>query len=131
MLNYFGGPKEVLLRDNVKFYDNNAFMTLWVTVLQLEAALFPGGPALGEKQLSSALDAIQSYHDRNRQEGSSILVFWPQKYNETTGVWVCDATNIGPIAADEKVFSDVLIWLLNDLDLRNVSEHLRKFTTFM
>ena len=131
MLNYFGGPEEVLLRENVKFYDNNAFITLWVTVLQLEAALFPGGPYLGEKQLSLALDAIQSYHDRNKEEGSSILVFWPQKFNETTGLWVCDATNIGAIAADEKVSSDVLTWLLNDLDLKNESERLREFTTIM
>ena len=131
MLNFFGGPEEVLLREHVKFYDNNAFITLWVTVLQLEAALFPGGPALEEKQLSLALDAIQSYHDRNKGEGSSILVFWPQTFNETTGLWVCDATNIGTVAADEKVLSDVLLWLLNNLHLKNESEHLRELTAIM
>ena len=56
-------------------FDNNAFVTLWVTVMQLEAALLPGGPDVGEEQLSLALDAIHSYHDHNRQTDSSILVF--------------------------------------------------------
>lgn len=130
MTNIVGGPEKVLLRNNAKFFDNNAFITLWVTVLQLEAALLPGGPQLGE-ELSLALDAIQSYHDRNQQEGSSILVFWPQKFNETTGVWVCDSTNIGAVAADEKVLSDVLAWLLSDLGLKNDSEYVREFTEMM
>ena len=131
MLNYFGGPEQELLRNNLKFYDNNAFITLWVTVLRLEAALLPGGPELGEEEVSLTLDAIQSYHDRNREEGSSILVFWPQKFNETSGLWVCDAANIGTIAADEEVFSDVLAWLLHDLGLKNDSERLKEFTEVM
>lgn len=121
----------MLLRDNMKFYDNNAFITLWVTVLQMEAALLPGGLDLGEEQLSLALDAIQSYHDHNKKKGSSILTFWPQKFNKTTGLWVCNSANIDAVAADEKVFSDVVAWLLSDLDLKNDSHHLRIFTQVM
>ena len=131
MLNYFGGPKQELLRNNLKFYDNNAFITLWVAVLRLEAALLPGGPELDEEELSLTLDAVQSYHDQNEEEGSSILVFWPQELNKTTGLWVCDAANIGAVAADEKVLTDVLAWLLRDLGLKNDSEHLKEFTEFM
>ena len=93
MFNYFGEPEEVLVRENVRIYDSNAFVTLWVTILQLEAASFPGGPALEEKQLLMALDALQAFHDRNKGEGSSIIVFWPQKFNKTTGVWVSEAIN--------------------------------------
>ena len=131
MLNYFGGPKQELLRNNLKFYDNNAFITLWVAILRLEAALLPGGPELDEEELSLTLDAVQSYHDQNEEEGSSILVFWPQELNKTTGLWVCDAANIGAVAADEKVLTDVLAWLLSDLGLKNDSEHLKEFTEFM
>lgn len=131
MQNNFGGPEQVLIRDIMKFYDNNAFVTLWVVTLQLEAALLPGGPDVGEEQLSLALDAILSYHDRNRENDSSILTFWPQTFNKTSGVWVCDAANIGAIARDEKAFSDVLTWLLNDLGLKNDSEHLKEYTANM
>ena len=128
MMNSAGGIKKQILRNNGKFYDNNAFVTLWVTVMQLEAALLPGGPDPGEDQLSLALDAIHSYHDRNRQAGSSIFVFWPQKLDESTGVWVCDAANIGAVAVDEKVMSEVLAWLLKDVGLANDSEALKEFT---
>ena len=131
MFNYYGGPEEVLVRENFRIYDSNSFVTLWVTIMQLEAALFPGGPALGEKQLLKALDAINVFHDHNREEGSSILEFWPQKFNETTGIWVTNPTNFGYTVADEKVLSDVLVWLLNDLDLKNQSELLQKYTDSM
>ena len=36
-----------------------------------------------------------------------------------------------PIAADEKVFSEVLTWLLSGLGLNNESEHLKEFTEHM
>ena len=131
MFNYFGGPEEVLLRENVRIYDSTPFTTLWVTILQLEAALFPSGPALGEEQLLSALDVIQSYHDRNRQEGSSTLVFWPQIFNKTTGVWVSEAINLGEMLADGKVFYDVLISLFSDLNLKNQTKLARELATRM
>jgi len=127
MINFVGGVEQQILRNHGKFYDNNAFVTLWVTVMQLEAALLPGGPDMKEDQLSLALDAIHSYHDRNRQSDSSILVFWPQKLDESTGVWQCDAANIGAVAVDEKVMSDVLVWLLKDIGLTNGSEALKEF----
>jgi len=128
MINFVGGVEQQILRNYGRFYDNNAFVTLWVTVMQLEAALLPGGPDVEEDQLSLALDAIHSYHDRNRQSDSSILVFWPQKLDKSTGVWVCDAANIGAIAVDEKVMSEVLVWLLKDI---NDSEALKEFTEGM
>ena len=128
MFNYFGGPEEVLLRETVRIYDSNAFVPLWVTILQLEAASFPGGPALGERQLLMALDAIQAFHDHNKGEASSILDFWSQTFNKTTGVWVSEAINFGDILADEKMLSDVLTWLLGDLNLKNLSEIVRELT---
>jgi len=127
----FGGPEQVLLRNNVKIYDVNIFVTLWITLIQLEAALLPGGPELREEELSLALDAIQSFNDRNKEEGSSILVYFPQKFNKTCSVWVCYGANVDPIAADEKVFSEVLTWLLSGLGLNNESEHLKEFTEHM
>ena len=131
MLNFVGDIEQQILRNYGRFYDNNAFVTLWVTVMQLEAALLPGGPDVGEEQLSLALDAIHSYHDRNRQTDSSILVFWPQKLDKSTGVWVCDAANIGAVAVDEKIMSEVMVWLLKDIGLVNDSEALKEFTQTM
>ena len=131
MFNYFGGPGEVLFRETVKFYDSNVFVTEWVTIMQLEAASFPGGPALAEEQLLLALDAIQGCHDHNREEGSSIVDFWPQTYDERTGMWVSEPTNFGDSLGDAKVLSDVLVWLLADLDLKNISEIVREYAATM
>ena len=128
MFNYVGGPEQVLLRENLRIYDSNSFITLWVTIMQLEASLLPGGPTLGEQQVLMALDAIHAFHDRNREDGSSILEFWPQIFNETTGMWVNHPTNFGYLIADEEVLSNVLVWLLKDLGLKNQSEYLRELT---
>ena len=65
MFSYFGVPEEVLLRENVRIYDHDSNHIMGHN-MQLEVASFPGGPALGEKQLMLALDAIQAFHDRNR-----------------------------------------------------------------
>ena len=131
MRNVFGGPEQVLLRNNAKVYDINSYVTLFITILQLEAALLPGGPELREEELSLALDAIHSFHDHNKEEGSSIFVFFPQKFNKTCSLWVCYGANLNPVAADEKVFSEVLTWLLSDLGMNNESEHLKEFTEHM
>ena len=128
MFNFNGDPVQVLLRENWKFYDNCMFVTLWTTIMLLEASLLPGGPPIGENQLMSALDAIKDYHDHNQPNGSSIMAFWLQRYNETTGVWFQDATNIGPMIRDQKIFADVGDWILNSLHIKE-PERFKKFTT--
>ena len=128
MYNFVGGPEQVLLRENVKVYDYSVYITAWITMILLEAALLPGGPDLEEEQLSLALDAITLFHDFNEPKGSSVMVFWPQEFNETTELWVQNAPNFSPILADEKILSDVMTSLLNDLGLKDDSEYLREIT---
>lgn len=94
-LAFFGYYDETLLRREFKVFDNNAFVTLWVSSILLEVARFNKANHPQDKQLLNAIEAISTYHDRNYKSGTSLLVFWPQEYNETSGVWLCRPVNIG------------------------------------
>ena len=131
MLNFVGNPQQVLLRENIKIYDNNAFITLWITVLQLEAALLPGGPQLNEEQLSVTLEAIATYHDRNRPKGSSIIVYWPQRFSKEYGMWYSYPDNFGPMISDDITFTKVFSAVLDDLGLKNYSANVTEYNQFM
>ena len=111
--NFCCSGEDSLLRD-FSIFDNNAFVTLWVTSILLEAVRFQDGPLPSVKQLLEALAAVDSYHDRNRL-GDGVLVFWPQTYNSTAGVWSCGPENLGKmedtdldiLARLEKIFDDL------------------------
>ena len=117
-LNFNGFVEANLLRDAIAFFDDNAFVTLWTTIILLEAQKFSKPPpAPSEDQLHLALRAISTYHDKNQQSEDSVLVFWPQTYNATTDTWVCGPVNLGGVAHDYKEVLDFVTKVLDNLGL--------------
>ena len=112
-VNFNGNEASKLLRESAAVFDNNAFVTLWVSNILLEAAQFAKGPQPSKEQLKLAIEAVAEYHDRNRYTDSGILVFWPQELNRTSGRYFCDPENLEPIA--EKM-DDFLLFLHKVLD---------------
>ena len=75
-------------------FDNNAFVTLWVSVMLLEATRFQDGPVPEDEQLQLTLDVLKSYHDKNSPEGDGSTVFWPQSYNQSDQLWFANPVNV-------------------------------------
>jgi len=115
--NFHGAPEFSLLRDAFACFDNNAFVTLWVSSILLEATKFWKGPLPTDSQLYFALEAISEYHDKNYDMDEGILVFWPQTYNETDAKWSCEPENIGNIVHDGEEVLEELHKVLDDLGL--------------
>lgn len=118
--NSVGDPDATLLRHGLTVFDNNAFVTLWVVSILLEVARFTDDPILPDCELSAALEAIGSYHDRNHPMQDGILVFWPETFNASAGMWHCSPQNLGPISSDEVKILDVIHKILNDLGLERL-----------
>ena len=93
-VNFAGFPEAKMLRRSLEVFDNNAFITLWVTVALLEASLLEEGPSISDDQLDLAIQALSSYHDKNLPIGDGIMVFWPQSYNSTSKEWYCNPVNV-------------------------------------
>ena len=119
-MNLHGDEDHALVRDLAGCFDNNAFVTLWVTEILLEVARQPLGPAPTNNQVLYALQAISSYHDNNRPMSGSILVFWPQTYNKTTGVWSGGPQNLAYLTNDYPKLAAYLQKVLDDLGLSSL-----------
>eukprot|EP00386_Alphamonas_edax_P011187 GDKI01035570.1.p1 GENE.GDKI01035570.1~~GDKI01035570.1.p1 ORF type:complete len:250 (-),score=96.18 GDKI01035570.1:99-848(-) len=86
-LNFMGKPQENLPR-TLNCPDNNAFVPTWVTTCLLEAHAYGKVPRHArEETIRSALEMLGQYEDKNLNKGEGVLVFWPQVFNETSGVW--------------------------------------------
>ena len=117
-LNFNGFVEANLLRDGIAFFDDNAFVTLWTTIILLEAQKFSKPPpAPSEDQLHLALKAVRAYHDKNRPSEDSVLVFWPQAYNASTDTWVCGPVNLGGVAQRNKKTLDFVSKVFHELGL--------------
>ena len=117
---FFGDYDKTLLRREFKVFDNNAFVTLWVSSMLLEIARFSEGKQPSDKQLLNAIEAISMYHDKNYGHDTSLLVFWPQEYNETTGVWLCRPVNIGKTMDFGKKAEAVVKRMFTDIGLQGL-----------
>ncbi|XP_019646980.1 PREDICTED: uncharacterized protein LOC109487423 [Branchiostoma belcheri] len=84
----FHGPPEVSLLRDMGLYDNNAFATLWIVTCLLESHTYGTAPAPDPGRLQLAVDAVNTFH------GQTAMDFWPQVYNQTTGVWVQSPENL-------------------------------------
>ena len=117
-LNFNGFVGANLLRDAIAFFDDNAFVTLWTTIILLETQKFSNPPPPpSEEQLHLALRAISTYHDKNQPSDNSVLVFWPQAYNATTDTWVCGPVNLGGVALEDKHILDFVTKVFDELGL--------------
>ena len=119
-LNIYGPPDYELLRHAIKFFDDNAFVTLWVSSILLEVTKFHEGPLPSDEQLINAIEAIGTYHDKNRLENDSILVFWTQTYNSTTDIWSCGPVNLNGYAKEGRIMEVYIKKILEDLGLEKL-----------
>ena len=132
-LNFNGDASSALLRDNVGVFDNNAFVTLWVSTILLEVEQFFNiGPQPSRDQLYRSIEAVSTYHDHNRPQEDGVLVFWPQKLNSSTGLYYCDPENLEPISERMDDVLHFLHKLLSDIGLEKFwEETLRSITELM
>lgn len=60
----------------------------------LEAANVKNGSAPTDQQLHNALEAVSTFHDRNRPDGDGMQYFGHQEKNETSGIYYSQLVNI-------------------------------------
>ena len=109
------------MRREVAVFDNNAFVTLWVSSILLETVRFNKAAQPADEQMLSAIQATSAYHDQNFLQNETWLVFWPQTYNETAGTWTCAPLNIEKTIAIGEEFLDMAEKILKDLDLKKIA----------
>ena len=95
-------------------------MTAWVSILLLEASRVKNGPLPTDQQLSLALEALETYHDRNSPAGDGIMVFWPQAYNSSDGLWYCYPGNMKKVTDDVDSMFNFIHKVLDDVHLEKV-----------
>lgn len=60
----------------------------------MKLSRFGKAPKPSESQIKSAVEAINLYHDKNRNYANSIMTFWPQVYNRTLYSWQSTPQNL-------------------------------------
>lgn len=108
------------IRDKIAIFDNNAFVTAWVSILLLEAARTENGPVPTDQQLALALDALGGYHDKNSPAGDGTMVFWSQSYNSSVKQWYCNPVNINRVGKDADALFNFIHAVLDDMHLERV-----------
>ena len=88
-----------LLRD-MRVWDANMFVTAWTIDVLLESVQQGIISPIPQANLTSACEALQSYHDQNYPDGVPSYVFWPQIERPAgSGVYVCWPPNMEDILA--------------------------------
>ncbi len=90
------GPEMTLLRREIGFYDNNMFVTAWVSQIMLELTKL-GVIEFPETPLMESLQTLLSFKDKNHPEDTPIYCFWKQIEKNLTSnetVWIEWPTNI-------------------------------------
>ncbi|XP_046335266.1 uncharacterized protein LOC124117416 isoform X3 [Haliotis rufescens] len=93
-LNFHGPPDLAMVRQDMKLFDNNMFVTSWVTMCLLEAFKYGRTHAPSSQQLQMALSAINEYRNKNIPYTNSLMVFWPQVYNDSVQTYQSTPRNL-------------------------------------
>ena len=81
-LYFHGNASMTAMRYLFKVYDNNMFVTAWITSCLIEAYRYGNAPKPTEEQLIMSIDAIMEHRNKNLKYPNSIMAFWPQIFNE-------------------------------------------------
>ena len=119
-LNLCDFPEADIIRNSIQFLDNNAFVTSWISSILLEVARFDPKNHPPDEQLISAIEAVSSYQDKNYPPNDSILVFWTETYNGSTGMWTCGPVNLNGIAKDDERLVAYMEKILKDIGLEKL-----------
>ncbi|XP_067659668.1 uncharacterized protein [Haliotis asinina] len=93
-LNFHGPPDMAMVRQDMKLFDNNMFVTSWVTSCLLEAFKYGATQAPSSEQLQMALSAVNKFRNRNTPHTNSLMVFWPQVYNDSVRTFQSTPQNL-------------------------------------
>jgi len=132
-INFAGVPAVQELRSGsvARVFDNDMFSSGWIITALLEANIYgKGAPVYNPFRLQIALEALSAYNNKNDANASKSLLrtFWPQSFNQTTGMWFQQPINIRnlveiandkyhdlPFKSLEKLFREVGLDKLADL----------------
>ena len=126
--NFHGKFDQSLLRNKLRFFDNNVFTTSYVMTLLLEVFAHTGSYKPSEEQVLLGIDSFLDYQDKNRPYNHSILSFWPLKYNPSKRFWHADPANTLPYL-DMMDFVPVqqIAYILRVLGLKDIDDFLEYF----
>lgn len=82
------------------------------------------------EHLSLAIDAIETFHDRNQVEVSvPLMTFWSQTFNESTGTWDSSPDNLKDLIVDFDNNLEKIEKLLKALGVKKVALLIDKLRT--
>jgi hypothetical protein len=82
------------------------------------------------KQLSLAVDAIETFHDHNQNESSvPLMTFWSQIYNKTTNTWKSTPDNLRYLIDDLDNNLLIIEDILKKLGIKNIAQFIDKLRT--
>ncbi|GFN98999.1 hypothetical protein PoB_002550500 [Plakobranchus ocellatus] len=126
--NFHGTFDQTLMRDKVRFYDNNIFSTSYILTILLEAFSHGGAPQPSERQMLLGIDSFQDYQDKNRPYNHSIVSFWPLKYNPAKHFWQAYPANTVPyLDIIEYLPVKIIAEFLGLVGLRNMDKFFEDF----
>jgi hypothetical protein len=93
-----------ILRDHLKIYDSNFFVTSWIVENLLEAQkLAPKTFPVASSLLVNAVTALNKFQDKNHPDSDAIS-FWPQKFDSRQNTWMAYPTNLMAILGKSSNF---------------------------
>ncbi|GFO39806.1 hypothetical protein PoB_006631100 [Plakobranchus ocellatus] len=128
--NFHGTIDQALMRQRMKFFDNNVFSTCYALTLLLEAFSHGGAPQPSEEQMLLGIDSFLDYQDKNRPYNHSIFSFWPLKYDPIKRFWHANPANTLPYLDIIKYLPvETVAKILSFFGLRDIDEFLEDFNS--
>lgn len=130
-LNFHGSEQFYLFRDKFQVPDNNMFTPAWVTSSLIEANIYGNASKPSSDQVILALNAIDSFRNRNVPYKNSEMTFWQQKLNKTANFYQSSPDNLFevlrfPDYLPQKLMEEVL----DALGLKDLENILKKLFSF-
>jgi len=116
-LNFYGAEEYSLARRYIEFYDNNMFVTNWVSQALLEVSKY-GKINISQAQLLTSVEALGNFKDKNNKQDAPTYSFWPQVLSN--GTWKAFPSNIGEPLEELETFGKVVEELLKSIGLSSL-----------
>lgn len=114
-MNMAGSIDSNFIRTKLLFPDDGVYVGEIIShyLLDTSMVLRDDYDICNEEQLTSTVDVIERFKDKNRP-GTSVLSYWEQQFNETSGLW---HANPGSAASLFPFANRVLDYVNSILDL--------------
>ncbi|KAJ5077229.1 hypothetical protein M0811_00549 [Anaeramoeba ignava] len=125
-LNAHGNIFMQTIRNDLKFFDDNFFVTAWINQILLEANKI-GKIQLDKDQLLNGVLVDDTYLDHN-SPGVPIINFWPERLVD--GKWMSYPINLVVPTEDEESFGNAIHKLLDFLGLDSLWKYIEPYISF-